>query len=123
MSAEISATGNGSSLSNVVIHLDSLSRVYPKIRSCWSHRSLKLAKHTNGEQLPDLQYPDIYIYLPNTFTHDTKEAMKAYKNLDGYKYFWAGWVHRMQNWNVPEKEGAGDVESKYQPTLISNVGL
>lgn len=42
--------------------------------------------------LPDLQYPDIYNYLINTNSAYTSEKLKAYKSLESYKYFVAGWV-------------------------------
>ena len=36
---------------------------------------------------PDIQYPDIYNYFVATPSGHTKEELKAYKSLEGYKYF------------------------------------
>ena len=30
--------------------------------------------------------------------------MKAFKSLEAYKYFVAGWVHGLQTWSIPEKQ-------------------
>ena len=77
-----------------------------------------MEKRTNAEQLPDLQYPNVYIYLVNT-SYYTKEAIKAYKSLHGYKSP-AGFMGGRLG-NVSEKEGARDVPGKYQPIFIINV--
>ena len=35
---------------------------------------------------PNIEYPDIYNYFITTPSY-TKQQLKAYKSLDGYKYF------------------------------------
>ena len=45
-----------------------------------------------GLYWPDIQYPDIYNYFVATPSGHTKEELKAYKSLEGYKYFVDGWI-------------------------------
>ena len=42
------------------------------------------------DAMVDVEYPDIYNYLINTIRPISKEELKAYKNLDGYKYLMGG---------------------------------
>lgn len=48
--------------------------------------------NTNFAMIPEIEYPDIYNFLVNTPSPYTKEELKAYKSLDGYKYLIAEWV-------------------------------
>lgn len=42
--------------------------------------------------IPPVTYPDIFSYLVLTHSFYTLQQMKAYKSLDAYKYFSAGFV-------------------------------
>ncbi|EDO30018.1 predicted protein [Nematostella vectensis] len=48
---------------------------------------------------PEIQFPDIVNYLLFSTSNNTKEELKAYKSLDAYQYFVAGWVNHSQRMN------------------------
>ena len=48
----------------------------------------------------DTGYHDLYNYLVNQQSYFTGKVLKAYKSLDAYKYFVAGWVSCVQLWKV-----------------------
>ena len=55
----------------------------------------------NSSEMPDIGYHDLYNYLVNQQSYFTGKSLKAYKSLDAYKYFVAGWVSSVQLWKVP----------------------
>ena len=50
------------------------------------------------DNIPDLQYPDIYNYLINFPSQYTGETLKAYKGLEGYKIVQSGFVMPLYLW-------------------------
>ena len=55
------------------------------------------------EDVPDLQYPDIYNYLINFPSSYSRDSLKAYKSLEGYKWTQSGFVMNIQLWNLQAK--------------------
>ena len=61
-----------------------------------------------------VEYPDIYNYFINTFDNYfdnyllntrcpyTKEKLKAYKSMEGYKYLVDGWVSKVLVYQIPD---------------------
>ena len=46
------------------------------------------------DELPDFSYADIYNYLINKAGYDGAK-LKAYKSLEGYRFFQSGWVRSL----------------------------
>ena len=55
------------------------------------------------ENYAEIEFPDIANYLLFTKSRFTKEQLKAYKSLEAYHYFVAGWVQSIHVGNVTEK--------------------
>ena len=53
---------------------------------------IRSEEHIDWLNWPNIEYPDIYNYFVTTPSSYTKQQLKAYKSLDGYKYFVDGWV-------------------------------
>jgi hypothetical protein len=60
------------------------------------------------QELPEVTFADIYIYLIQFPSSYTGESMKAYKSLDAYKFFLAGKVGDVKVW---KKCGSGGGKS------------
>ena len=106
-------------LSSAVAHLDPASRVryVQKIALAGvsdpydipSNLFVAIEKHArfDDKALPHLTYMDIAnydYYLVFSCSYYTSGNMKAFKSLEAYKYFVAGWVHGLQTWSIPEKQ-------------------
>ena len=49
---------------------------------------------TESTTWPEVEYPDVYNYLA-VLAHTPIQEMKAYKSLEGYKYYVDGWVAKV----------------------------
>ena len=72
--------------------------------------------------LPQLTFPDIYIYLVHNPSPFTGESLKAFKSTDAYQYAVAGWVNDTKIWHV-EKTHLHVITAKvsHLPTIIKRV--
>ena len=52
---------------------------------------------------PNVEYPDIFNYFVTSVSTYTKQQLKAYKSLEGYRYFVDGWIQEGFVWLVPSK--------------------
>ena len=62
---------------------------------------IRSEEHIDWLNWPNIEYPDIYNYFVTTPSSYTKQQLKAYKSLDGYKYFVDGWVSDVIVWSGP----------------------
>lgn len=68
---------------------------------------------------PNLHYPDIYNYLINTTSTYTGEALKAYKSLEAYNFFIAGWVQEVLISFIKPELGLHVVKAKVSAHLFT----
>ena len=61
---------------------------------------------------PPITYPDIYNYLIDCSSPYSKEDLKAYKSLQGYKYLTAGYVHAVEAQQLEAKKDGNNTERK-----------
>ncbi|KAK1895789.1 Exonuclease [Dissostichus eleginoides] len=69
--------------------------------------------------LPQLTFPDIYIYLVHNPSPFTGESLKAFKSTDAYQYAVAGWVNDTKIWHV-EKTHLHVITSKVNHSQALN---
>ena len=58
---------------------------------------------TTKENMPDIEYPDIYNYLINFPSSYTGDSLKSYKGLDAFKWNQSGFVMCTMLWSLPAK--------------------
>ena len=56
--------------------------------------------------IPHLEIGDIMVYLVEHASPYTVQTMKAYKGMESYKYFRAGWVNDAKVWHLKSKKMA-----------------
>ena len=57
----------------------------------------------SAKRLPQLSFPDIYIYLVHNPSPYTGDSLKAFKSTDAYQYAVAGWVNDTKIWHLETK--------------------
>lgn len=57
----------------------------------------------SAKRLPQLTFPDIYIYLVHNPSPYTGDSLKAFKSTDAYQYAVAGWVNDTKIWHLETK--------------------
>ena len=78
-----------------------------------------LTAAASSDSMPEVEYPDIYNYLVNTPSPYTKEDLKAYKNLDGYKYLLAGWVGDLSVYNLSSGNFVVKAKVRHSQTVLA----
>ena len=61
------------------------------------------------EEYPLVEYGDIYNYLIDAPSPHTKEQLKAYKSLQGYRFCLAGWVGNVRAFTAGKSSSARNV--------------
>ena len=121
-------TGDKDQVSNNVVHLssDDKARYTQKcglIGTCDPYMlpPAAMVGIMECDSLPDIAFPEIYLYLISFPSIYTGESMKAYKSLDAYKYFTSGKVHEVHVWkhdNTKDKKNIYVFRSKVSLILF-----
>ena len=79
----------------------------------------------SAKRLPQLSFPNVYIYLVHNPSPYTGDSLKAFKITDAYQYAVAGWVNYTKIWHLETKNmyvitgHLSNSNSDYQPIYFS----
>ena len=78
------------------------ARYYKKLKDvnldCCPYQIPSDAWKNNPTKWPDLEFPDIYVYLTETPGVFTRESMKNRKSLEAHNQFISGWVRTVYHY-------------------------
>ena len=100
--------GSESEYSSLYEQLDSSdkARYKEKLRMLQLHSDPYLLDKntwlTERSVWPPVEFPDVFVYLINSPSTYTKEALKAYKSTDAWSYFVAGLVTEVKVLKITE---------------------
>ena len=79
---------------------------------------------TSAKRLPQLTFPDIYIYLIHNPSPYSRDSLKAFKSTDAYQYAVAGWVNEARIWHLePNKLFVITAHVSNSTTMFKSVDL
>ncbi|KAK3884699.1 hypothetical protein Pcinc_011019 [Petrolisthes cinctipes] len=96
-----------------MLNCESLSRYTEKCKEIGNIDPYNIPRHAwkdittlLGGDLPDLRHSDIYQYLINFKSAYNHKELRAYRSLEAYKYFIAGWVSELLIADIKQGNGS-----------------